>query len=451
RHSCRSCRNRVRRQSGRAACRVLAPGRAGRRRRSKRALCRQLRVPRLGRLSGQRPSHGATCQRARAGAKGGRGRRHGERRSNHHKRAPLTLIRPFRALRPAPGRAADVLAPPYDVLSSAEARDRAKGKPWSFLHVSKAEIDLDPAIDPYDRAVYAKAAENLRRMIAAGVLVRDDAPCYYAYRLTWRDRVETGFAAVASIAAYAQNRILRHELTTLAKEDDGVRHQLWVIDDEASIAALTRAVDALPALYIADGHHRSAAALRVAQARGQKNGAFLAVLLPQQQMTILDYNRVLRDLNGLTPEEVLSEIGRRYTVEPSEEPVCPARADEVGMVLGGCWHRLALRPELAAEAAESGDPVARLPVTLLAKDVIEPVFGIFDPRRDKRIDFVGGGRGLGELERLVSSGAMAVAFGLSPTQMSDLMAVADAGAIMPPKSTWFEPKLADGMVSHMLD
>src|SRR5208337_1893087 len=330
RHSCRSCRNRVRRQSGRAACRVLAPGRAGRRRRSKRALCRQLRVPRLGRLSGQRPSHGATCQRARAGAKGGRGRRHGERRSNHHKRAPLTLIRPFRALRPAPGRAADVLAPPYDVLSSAEARDRAKGKPWSFLRVSKAEIDLDPAIDLYDRAVYAKAAENLRRMIAAGVLARDDKPCYYAYRLTWRDRIETGFAAEASIAAYAENRIRKHELTTLAKEDDrvrqieavdaqtgpvmlaypeapgidallaraaaerpavdvtaddGVRHQLWVIDDEAMIAALTSAVDALPALYIADGHHRSAAALRVAQARGEKDGYFLAVLLPQQQMT----------------------------------------------------------------------------------------------------------------------------------------------------------------------
>jgi uncharacterized protein (DUF1015 family) len=408
----------------------------------------------------------------------------------------LTLIRPFRALRPAPGRAADVLAPPYDVLSSTEARDRAKGKPWSFLHVSKAEIDLDPAIDPHDRAVYAKAAENLRRIIEAGVLVRDDKPCYYAYRLTWRDRIETGFAAVASLAAYAENRVRKHELTTLAKEDDrvrqieavdaqtgpvmlaypeapgidallaraaaerpavdvtaddGVRHQLWVIDDEATIAALTSAVDALPALYIADGHHRSAAALRVAQARGEKDGYFLAVLLPQQQMTILDYNRVLRDLNGLTPEQVLLEIGRRYAVEPSNRPAPPTRADEVGLVLGGRWYRLALRPEIAGEAAQSGDPVARLPVTLLAKNVIEPVFGITDPRRDKRIDFVGGGRGLGELERLVSSGAMAVAFALYPTQMSDLMAVADAGAIMPPKSTWFEPKLADGMVSHMLN
>jgi uncharacterized protein (DUF1015 family) len=408
----------------------------------------------------------------------------------------MTLIKPFRALRPAPGRAADVLAPPYDVLSSVEARDRVNGKPWSFLHVSKPEIDLDPAIDPYDAAVYAKAGENFRRMITAGVLVRDDKPCYYAYRLTWRDRNETGCAAVASIAAYAENRIRKHELTTPAKEDDrvrqieavdaqtgpvmlaypaspgidtllegavaenpavdvtvddGTRHRLWVIDDDVTIAAVTRAVDRLPALYIADGHHRSAAAVRVAQARGQRDGYFLAVLLPQQQMMILDYNRVLRDLNGLTHEEVLRDIGRRYGVEPTDQPVRPACADEVGMVLGGRWYRLALRPEFAAERGQSGDPVARLPVTLLAKNVLEPVFGISDPRRDKRIDFVGGGRGLGELERLVSSGGMAVAFALCPTQMSDLMAVADAGAIMPPKSTWFEPKLADGMVSHLLD
>ena len=408
----------------------------------------------------------------------------------------MTLIKPFRALRPAPGRAADVVAPPYDVLSSAEARDRANGRPWSFLHVSKAEIDLDPAIDPYDGAVYAKAAENLRRMIEAGVLVRDLKPCYYAYRLTWRDRIETGLAAVASIAAYAENRIRKHELTTPAKEDDrvrqiegvdaqtgpvmlaypeapgidallaraaserpavdvtaddGVRHQVWVIGDEATIAALTHAVDALPALYIADGHHRAAAALRVAEARGRKDGYFLAVLLPARQMTILDYNRVLRDLNGLTPDEVLREIGRRYAVGPSDQPVRPTRADEVGLFLGERWYRLALRPRIAAEAAQSGDPVAGLPITLLAKNVIEPVFGVFDPRRDKRIDFVGGGRGLGELERLVSSGAFAAAFALYPTEMRDLMAVADAGAIMPPKSTWFEPKLADGMVSHMLD
>ena len=408
----------------------------------------------------------------------------------------MPLIKPFRALRPAPGRAAEILAPPYDVLSSAEARERAKDKPWSFLHVSKAEIDLPPTTDPYDPAVYAKAAENLQRMIAAGVLVRDAKPHYYVYRLTWRGHVETGFAAVASVAAYAANRIRKHELTTHAKEDDrvrqieavnaqtgpvmlaypaapaidavlaraaaakpavdvtaddGVRHELWLIDDETAIAALTGAVDALPALYIADGHHRSAAAERIAKMRGGDGspGYFLAVLLPQEQMTILDYNRVLRDLNGRTPEDLLVEIRRRYTVAASDEPVRPANASEVGMVLGRRWYRLTLRPDNVSKDAQ--DPVARLPVTLLARNIVEPIFGVTDPRRDKRIDFVGGGRGLEELERLVASGQFAVAFALYPTQMRDLMAVADAGAIMPPKSTWFEPKLADGMVSHVLD
>ena len=405
----------------------------------------------------------------------------------------MTLIKPFRALRPAPGRAADVLAPPYDVLSSAEARARVKGKPWSFLHVSKAEIDLDPAIDPYDRAVYAKAAENLKRMIAAGVLIRDAKPCYYVYRLTWRGHVETGLAAVASLADYATNRIRKHEHTTPAKEDDrvrqieavnaqtgpvmlgypaapridemlargasgapevdvtaddGVRHQLWVITDDAAIAAITNAVDALPALYIADGHHRSAAAARVAQARGEA-GYFLVVMFPQNEMTILDYNRVLRDLNGHSVDAVLQQLRSHYAVEPSTAAVKPAAAGEVGMYLRGRWYRLVPRPE--AEPAHHSDPIARLPITLATRNIIEPVFGITDPRTDKRIDFVGGGRGLEELERLVNSGAFAAALALYPTQMSDLMAVADAGKIMPPKSTWFEPKLADGVVSYVLD
>jgi uncharacterized protein (DUF1015 family) len=410
----------------------------------------------------------------------------------------VTLIKPFRALRPAPGRAAEVLAPPYDVLSSAEARERAKGKSWSFLHVSKAEIDLDPATDPYDPAVYAKGAENLRRMIAANVLIRDSKPSYYVYRLTWRGHSQTGLAAVASLADYASNRIRKHELTTPAKEDDrvrqieavnaqtgpvmiaypaapqvdamlaeaasgapavdmtaddGVRHELWVISDDTKIAALTRAVDALRTLYIADGHHRSAAAARVAKARGGEgsHSHFLAVLFPQQQMTILDYNRVLRDLNGLSPDQLLAKLGERYTVAASDQPVRPDAASELGMALGGRWYRLTLRGDRAASAAQSADPIARLPITLLSRNVIEPIFGITDQRTDKRIDFVGGGRGLQELERLVSSGAMAAAFALHPTQMSDLMAVADAGKIMPPKSTWFEPKLADGMVSHVLD
>jgi len=409
----------------------------------------------------------------------------------------LTLIKPFRALRPAPGRAAEVLAPPYDVLSSAEARERAKGKAWSFLHVSKAEIDLDPATDPHDGAVYAKAAENLAAMIAAGVLVRDAKPGYYVYRTTWRGRVSTGLAAVASLADYASNRIRRHEHTTPAKEDDrvrqieavnaqtgpvmlgyptapqidamlagaargapafdvtaddGVRHQLWVISDDETVAALTRAVDALPALYIADGHHRSAAAERVAKSHGDgADGYFLTVMFPQNEMTILDYNRVIRDLNGRSPDQLLAQLRETYGVAASDQPVRPNAPGEVGMYLAGRWYRLTLKPEIAAKAQKSADPVERLPITLVTRNIIEPIFGISDPRTDKRIDFVGGGRGLGELERLVSSGAFAVAFALYPTQMSDLMAVADAGAIMPPKSTWFEPKLADGAVSHVLD
>jgi uncharacterized protein (DUF1015 family) len=425
----------------------------------------------------------------------------------------LPLIQPFRALRPAPGRAAEILAPPYDVLSSAEARQRANGKPWSFLHISKPEIDLDPAIDPHDQAVYAKAAENLKRMIAAGVMVRDPRPCYYVYRLTWRDRPQTGFAVAASLADYATNRIRKHELTTPVKEDDrvrqieavnaqtgpvmiaypaapdidamlargaeraaavdvtaddGVRHQLWPIDDDATIAALTRAADALPALYIADGHHRSAAALRVAQARGAgtaAHGCFLAVLFPHHEMTILDYNRVLRDLDGRSPDQLLAELGKRFSVKASDQPAQPAGSGEFGMFLDGRWYRLTIRPEFVpgtdapslslpgsrGRVGVGADPIDRLPITLLTRNVIEPLFRITDPRIDKRIDFVGGARGLRELEQRVASGEMAVAFALYPTQMTDLMAVADAGGIMPPKSTWFEPKLADGMVNHVLD
>jgi uncharacterized protein (DUF1015 family) len=405
----------------------------------------------------------------------------------------LTLIRPFRALRPAPERAADVLAPPYDVLSAAEARNRAKGKPWSFLHISKPEIDLDPATDPYDKAVYAKAAQNLNRMVADGVLTRDSKPSYYVYRLTWRDRIQTGLAAIASLDAYAINRIRKHELTTPTKEDDrvrqieainaqtgpvmsgypnapaidailaqaaagkpevdvtaddGVRHQLWTISDDATIDKLTRAFEALPAIYIADGHHRSAAAARVSAARkgSGSHSYFLSVIFPEHEMTILDYNRVVKDLNGLGVEQFLTELRKKFTVSALDQPVRPTSSHEYGMYLDGRWYRLSIRPELVAD-----DPIGRLPITVLTRNIIEPLLGINDPRTDKRIDFVGGARGLEELEKRVKSGEMAVAFALYPTQMHDLMAVADAGGIMPPKSTWFEPKLADGMVNHVFD
>jgi len=405
----------------------------------------------------------------------------------------LTLIRPFRALRPAPGRAAEVLAPPYDVLSSAEARERAKGKPWSFLHISKPEIDLDPATDPYDKAVYAKAAENLRRMVSDGVLIRDPKPSYYIYRLTWRGRTQTGIAAAASLEDYANSRIRKHELTTPLKEDDrvrqieavnsqtgpvmsgypsapaidamlaraaagkpevdvtaddGVRHQLWRVSDDATINDLTLAFEALPAIYIADGHHRSAAAARVAAAR-KGDGShryFLSVIFPEHEMTILDYNRVVKDLNGHSPEQLIAELRKNFTVAASDQPVRPSSSHEFGMYLDGRWYKLSIRPDLVPN-----DPIGRLPITLLTRNVIEPLLGIKDPRTDKRIDFIGGARGLEGLEKRVNSGEMALAFALYPTQMRDLMAVADAGGIMPPKSTWFEPKLADGMVNHVLD
>ncbi len=405
----------------------------------------------------------------------------------------MPLIKPFRALRPAPGRAAEVLASPYDVLSSAEARARAAGKPWSFLHISKPEIDLDPATDPYDKTVYAKATENLANMIADGVLTRDAKASYYVYRLTWRGRTQTGLACIASLADYATNRIRKHELTTPVKEDDrvrqieavnaqtgpvmigypnapeidalltqaatgarqvdvtaddGVRHQLWVIADDATIGKLSRAFDALPAIYIADGHHRSAAAARVAAKRKGEgsHSYFLSVIFPEREMTILDYNRVVKDLNGRNAEELLAALAKSFTVAPSAEPVRPASAHDYGMYLAGRWYRLTIRPDLVPS-----DPIGRLPITVLTRNVIEPLLGIKDPRTDKRIDFIGGARGLEGLEKRVKPGEMAVAFALYPTQMADLMAVADAGLIMPPKSTWFEPKLADGMVNHVLD
>ena len=406
----------------------------------------------------------------------------------------MSLIRPFRALRPAPGRAEEVLAPPYDVLSSDEARERARGRPWSFLHISKPEIDLPADTDPYADAVYAKAAENLERMLAEGVLIRDAAPGYYVYRLTREGRVQTGLAAVASVADYRTNRIRKHELTTPVKEDDrvrqieavnaetgpvmiaygeapevdamlaaaaagapevdvtwpdGVRHQMWPVTDTTVTAALTDAIDALPAIYIADGHHRSAAASRVAEARKDEPESvrsFLAVLFPAREMTILGYHRVIGDLNGMTAEGLLAALARDFTLEPSPDAVEPQSAGVFGMYLAGQWYRLTVRPELIDQ-----DPIGRLPITILTRRVIEPLFGITDQRKDKRIDFVGGGRGLAELARRVDTGDKAVAFALYPTQMSDLMAVADAGEIMPPKSTWFEPKLADGLVSHVLD
>ncbi len=411
----------------------------------------------------------------------------------------MSLIRPFPALRPAAGRAQEVIAPPYDVLDTAEARDLAEGRPWSFLHISKPEIDLPPGTDPHAPEVYAKAAENLQRMLAAEVLRQDDAPCYYAYRLIMGEHVQVGLVAAARVEDYDSNRIRKHEFTRPDKEDDrvrqiealdaqtgpvllaypaapevdsilaaatqahpdadatsesGVRHTLWAIRDAATLARLTELFDALPALYIADGHHRSAAASRVCAAREAANPAhtgeepynyFLTVIFAHHQMRIFDYNRVIKDLNGLDEAAFLARVGEAFAVQAADGPVKPARRGEFGLYLGGKWRRLTIQAERIP-----ADPVGRLDVSLLHDHLIAPILGITDPRRDKRVDFVGGIRGLAELERRVDSGAMRLAFSLHPTDMEDLMAVADADAVMPPKSTWFEPKLADGMASHVL-
>lgn len=410
----------------------------------------------------------------------------------------MPLIRAFPALRPSPEYTEDVVAPPYDVLNTEEARQRAENRPWSFLHISRAEIDLPPGTDQYAPAVYTKAAQNLENMLAQGVLRQDEKPCYYLYQLVMGEHTQTGLVAAASVAEYDKNRIRKHEFTRPDKEDDRVRqidalsaqtgpvllaykhhagmqslfeqlsrtqpavdvtaddgiiHRLWVVDDAQHINTITATFDGMDALYIADGHHRSAAASRVAVQRRESNPAhtgeeaynyFLSVMFPDNQMQIFDYNRVVKDLNGLDEQEFLGQVGAAFQMQAESTPVKPSQPGEFGMYLHKQWYRL----NIAADKIPADDPVARLDVSLLADNLIAPILNIHDPRRDKRIDFVGGIRGLEGLEKRVNCGEMCVAFSLYPTAMADLMAVADANEVMPPKSTWFEPKLADGLVSH---
>ena len=407
----------------------------------------------------------------------------------------MPLIRPFAGLRPVSEHAEDVVAPPYDVLNSAEARARANGKPNSFLHISKAEIDLAEDIDPYDPSVYAKAAENLQRLMDEGILMREDQPRYYVYRLKMGEHVQTGLVAAASVKHYDTNRIRKHEFTRPAKEndrvrqiealnaqtgpvllayksddeidsllnkvaegtplydltaDDGIGHTFWMIDDQSIADKISAGFDAMEAIYIADGHHRSASASRVAKSIGgsddQMSHYFLSVIFPHKQMKIFDYNRVVTDLNGLSNDDFISKVKENFSCEKESAPVKPAKPNEFGMYLDGDWYRLNVNPDLVSD-----DPVARLDVSLLANNLLDPILNITDPRTDPRIDFVGGIRGLEGLEKRVDSGEMKVAFSMYATSMDDLMLVADANEVMPPKSTWFEPKLADGLVSHVLD
>jgi uncharacterized protein (DUF1015 family) len=412
----------------------------------------------------------------------------------------MAILRPFRGYRPRSELAAQVAAKPYDVLNSDEARAEASDKPLSFLHVGKPEIDLPPEVHLYDERVYLKGKENLRKLIQDGVLQPDARPCFYLYAQTMHEHTQYGIMGCASVVEYLQDRIKKHELTRKDKEDDrtkhvrvtnahtgpifltyrarpeinravegiratppvydfvaddGIRHRLWVIDDQSTIAALERAFAAVPALYVADGHHRSAAAARVGKEMADANphhrgdeeyNFFLAVVFPHDQLRIMDYNRAVRDLHGASPDEFLRKVGGVFTVTPAPQQVRPVRKGEYGMYMEGRWYLLRAPEHYVAQP----DPVDRLDVSILQKHVLAPMLGIDDPRTSKRVDFIGGIRGLGELERRVNSGEMAVAFALFPTSIEELLAIADAGQIMPPKSTWFEPKLRDGVVVHFL-
>ncbi len=409
----------------------------------------------------------------------------------------MSVFRPFKAVRPMKEYASGVADLPYDVMNSDEARKRVQDRPWSFLHVDKAETDLPEDTYLYSDEVYRKAAENLKKLYE--VCIQDEKPCYYIYRQKMGVIVQTGIVGAAGVDDYLNNVIKKHELTRADKEEDRIRHvdacdantgpiflayrdsgavaaviseyvkktpeynfvsdgdvenTVWVISDDRDISALSAAFADVPSLYIADGHHRAASAVRVAlKRREQKPGFsgdeefnfFLAVAFPAGDLAIMDYNRLIKDKNSLTDSELLCRLGEYFTVEESDIPVKPDSRHSFGFYCSGRWYRLTLRDGLCDES----DVLASLDVSLLQKYVISGIFGIDDPRTDKRIDFVGGIRGLEELEKRCAED-MEVAFSMFPTSMKELMAIADSGQVMPPKSTWFEPKLLSGLFIHQL-
>jgi len=405
----------------------------------------------------------------------------------------MAAIIPFRALRPTPASAPHVAAVPYDVVNAQEAKALANGNPLSFLHVSRAEIDLAPDTDPYSDGVYRKAVENFDTLKERAPLVVEDEPSLYVYRLKMGDHVQTGIAGSFSIDEYDRDVIKKHERTRPDKEDDrtrhmlelraqtgpvfltyrasravdavvdrattqaplfdftardGVRHAIWRID-AADVPDLVAAFDRIPALYIADGHHRAASAARARQQLRGSAGAHgdwdtvLAVAFPDNQTQVLPYNRVVKDLGAYTPQTLLATLREQFTVKSG--PAIPVRRGEVAMFLDGIWHTIVLGD--APRGLEAAD---RLDVSRLQDAVLTPILGVGDVRTDKRIDFVGGARGTSELETLAKSGKAAVAFSMYPVSVDDLMEISDAGGIMPPKSTWFEPKLRDGLLSHLI-
>ena len=415
----------------------------------------------------------------------------------------MAVVRPFQAIRPTEILASKVAALPYDVMNSAEAREMVKGNPYSFLHVDKAEIDLDPSVGLYDTCVYETARDNLNRMIAEGVFVQDEKPCLYIYKQVMNGRAQIGIVACTSVDDYRNNVIRKHELTRADKEqdrikhvdycdantgpifltyrsqrdidmqvssvmgnkapvydftsDDGIGHTVWVVEDAEVINAICNAFAGVENLYIADGHHRSASAVRVGMQRREENphwngseefNYFLSVIFPDDHLYIMDYNRIVKDLNGYTKETFLEKVSEKFTVTPYSGvgALKPWEKHTYGVYLDGSWYLLSAKPG----SFDADDPVARLDVSILQNNLLQPVLGIGDPRTDKRIDFVGGIRGLNALSERVDNGSMAVAFSMYPTTMEDLMDIADAGAIMPPKSTWFEPKLRSGLFIHKL-
>ena len=412
----------------------------------------------------------------------------------------MVRIKPFAAIRPPKELVEEVAARPYDVLDSEEARAEAGEK--SLLHITKPEIDFDPVIDEHSRQAYDKAVENFRKWQAEGWLRQDDRPCYYIYAQTMDGRTQYGLVVCAHTDDYAEGKIKKHELTRKEKEDDrmvhvmiqraniepvffsypdndevneivrkytagepeydfvaedGFGHHFWVIDDRKDIDRITELFKDIPAFYVADGHHRTAAAARVGAELKGKNpnhtgeeeyNYFMAVAFPESQLKIIDYNRVVKDLNGLSPEEFLKALEKDFTVkEMGTEPYRPDRLHNFSMYLGGKWYSL----EAKDGRYDDSDPIGVLDVTLLSDLVLDRILGIKDLRTDKRIDFVGGIRGLEELSRRVDSGEMAAAFALYPVSMKQLVDIADSGKIMPPKTTWFEPKLRSGLTIHLLD
>ncbi|MEI3520373.1 MAG: DUF1015 family protein [Anaerosacchariphilus sp.] len=410
----------------------------------------------------------------------------------------MAEIRAFRGIRPAAGKEADIAALPYDVYNREEARKAVEGKPLTFLRIDRAETQLSEETDIYAPEVYQKAKELLWGMVENGDFVQDDKPCYYLYELTMNGRSQTGIVACASIDDYLNGMIKKHENTRREKEEDrvrhvdicdaqtgpiflayrnqeslkkivadvkagtvlfdftsedGIRHRGWKIADTEKISAIYEAFHQMNALYIADGHHRAASAVRVGVKRREEHPGytgeeefnyFLSVIFPDDELMIMDYNRVVRDLNGLTPEEFLSGIKKVFDVETLDKAEHPKRKGQVTLFLEDKWYLLTLKPEYG-----NCDPVEGLDVSILQKQILEPVLGIQDPKTDKRIDFVGGIRGLSELERRVHTD-MKAAFAMYPTSIGELFAVADAGLLMPPKSTWFEPKLRSGLFIHAL-